>query len=132
MSLLDRVEYEKNKLLARGDTNKLIELNKKSMEAKEKRMIDKQVEKEHQYKLNLEREKARKEYQIAEAREREKINYESRIARAKKKANEPTFLDRITKKVEQPVSLGVRKKLKRVKKPKKDYSKFSLGTKWFK
>jgi len=132
MSLLDRVEYEKNKLLARGDTKRLIELNKKSIEAKEKSMIDKQVEKEHQYKLNLEREKARKEYQIAEAREREKINYESRIARAKKKANEPTFLDRITKKVEKPVSKGSRTSLRKAKKPKKDYSKFSLGTKWFK
>ena len=132
MSLLDRVEYEKNKLLARGDTNKLMELNKKSIEAKEKRMMDKQVEKEHKYKLNLEREKARKEYQIAEAREREKINYEARVSRAKKKANEPTFLDKITKKVEKPVCKGLRTSLKKVKKPKKNYSKFSLGTKWFK
>lgn len=143
MSLLDRVEYEKNKLLARGDTNKLIELNKKSMEAKEKRMMDKQVKEEQKRLVDLERERARHEYSVKEARERERIRYEGRVRKAEQDSKSGGIFGRfvsgvegVSKRQAEPRTSVKRKSKRKVRRvappPKKDYSTFSLGTKWFK
>ena len=96
---MEKIIYQKNKILARGDTQKEIELNRKEMEHREKRMMDKQVKEEHKRRVELERESARKEYEIKEVRERERINYEKRIAKAQ---TETSFFDKLTKKLDSP------------------------------
>jgi hypothetical protein len=79
MSILDRIIYEKNKLVARGDTQKEMELNRKEMELRDKRLMDAQVRKEQEDKIKLAREDAKQRYALKEAEEKERIRYEKRL-----------------------------------------------------
>jgi hypothetical protein len=80
MGILDRIIYEKNKLVARGDTQKEMELNRKEMELRDKRAMDRQVRKEQQERIKLAREDAKQRYALKEAEEKERIRYEKRLA----------------------------------------------------
>lgn len=145
MSLTDYLIYQKNKLVAGGDTQKEMELNRKEMELKEQRAMEKQVKEEQKRLVELERERARQEYSIKEARERERIKYEGRVRRAEQDSKTGGIFGRfvsgvegVSKRQAEPrtsVKRKTKRKVRRVASPPKKRSGggiFSRGTsfKW--
>ena len=126
MSLTDYLIYQKNKLVAGGDTQKEMELNRKEMELKEQRAMEKQVKEEQKRLIDLERERARQEYSVKEAREIERIKYERKIKQAQQSGGK-SILDNLlggSPKTQQPAP---RKRVMYKKKPPKKFDGFGAG-----
>ncbi len=83
MGLTDYLLYQKNKVLAGGNTEKEMEYNRREMELRDKREMDKRIREEQQRRVQLAREQAKQEYDLKYAQEEEKLKYERKLAQAK-------------------------------------------------
>lgn len=131
MSLLDNLLYQKNKILARGDTVKEMELNQREIEFRDKREMDRQVQEEHKRRVSMQREQARKEYEIKYAQEEERIKYEQKLSRAKEQSKRGSILDRLSNTVERRSKGQGPMRLKSRKKRPLVGINYEVGKKWF-
>jgi len=83
MGLMDYLTYQKNKVIAGGNTEKEMELNRQSMEARDKAIMEKRVKEEQARRVQLARDQAKQEYDVKYAQEEQRIKYERKVAQAK-------------------------------------------------
>lgn len=109
MGLLEYLTYQKNKVVAGGNTEREMELNRKSMEARDKALMEKRVREEQARRVQLAREQAKQEYDVKYAQEEERIRYERRVAQAKSGGLIGNLLKKDTGRQPAPMRRPVRK-----------------------
>lgn len=109
MGIIEYLTYQKNKVVAGGNTEREMELNRKNMEARDKALMEKRVREEQARRVQLAREQAKQEYDVKYAQEEERIRYERRVAQAKKGGLIENFLKKDTGRQPAPMRRPVRK-----------------------